>query len=619
MNRYELKNPLGDGTYGSVMKAIKKGTREVVAIKKMKKKYSSFEECLDLREVKTLRNLNHPHIVRLLEVIRENDSTLCFVFEHMDANLYEVMKQYQNSFNLQAMSGGTAAGFPVTATTGLTIIPVSKIQSILYQVLQALAFMHSKGYFHRDIKPENLLMKGDIIKVADLGLAREILSLPPYTDYVSTRWYRAPEVLLRSPHYNSPIDIFAVGCILAELFSLQPLFPGSSELDQISRICGLLGGPNPLEWPEGAALVNTLNIRIGYQHVPTVSQAVLHASTSLDSRLVQQIPQMSQYPIAVDFLKGLLVLNPKHRLTAKDSLNHAFFKVPENMMEQQRSTANNRNALNLGLVNHSVASVTNQSLATLGLNQIAAAHHLQQAAQQQIQQQQAQAQAQAQQDIAVALLANSMQHQQQHHHQQQQQHHHHQVPYHLEQQQQHHQSQQQHSLTSVFEQQLAQLDNCNNNNLLHQNSTRHYLQQPQQQLADDNNLSYRLSHNDLSLSAVAAAGLAQQQQQQQGSQHSGNQNGLRSDVQAPWQQQYNSNEDTHHQLQLLQHTLNGELFNSCQQHSNLNAAASNAVRHSNLQSYGPVSASAIAQLALHQATTYGSGEMSPKGFGTQKY
>jgi serine/threonine protein kinase len=179
----------------------------------MKKKYSSFTECLDLREVKTLRDLSHPHIVRLLEVIRENDSTLCFVFEHMDANLYEVMKQYQNSFNLQAMGGAAAASasnLPVMSSTGLTIIPTSKIQSILFQVLQALTFMHSKGYFHRDIKPENLLMKGDVVKVADLGLAREILSLPPYTDYVSTRWYRAPEVLLRSPNYNAPIGTYAL-------------------------------------------------------------------------------------------------------------------------------------------------------------------------------------------------------------------------------------------------------------------------------------------------------------------------------------------------------------------------------------------------------------------------
>lgn len=101
-----------------------------------------------------------------------------------------------------------------------------------------------KGFFHRDLKPENLLCNGaELIKIADFGLAREIRSRPPYTDYVSTRWYRAPEILLRSTTYNSPIDIWAVGCIAAECYTLRPLFPGNSEIDQLFRICSVLGTP----------------------------------------------------------------------------------------------------------------------------------------------------------------------------------------------------------------------------------------------------------------------------------------------------------------------------------------------------------------------------------------
>lgn len=115
----------------------------------------------------------------------------------------------------------------------------------MYQILQGLNFMHKHGFFHRDIKPENLLCNGpELIKIADFGLAREIRSRPPYTDYVSTRWYRAPEVLLRSTNYSSPVDIWAVGCIMAELYTLQPLFPGRSEVDQIFRICSILGTPD---------------------------------------------------------------------------------------------------------------------------------------------------------------------------------------------------------------------------------------------------------------------------------------------------------------------------------------------------------------------------------------
>ena len=92
--------------------------------------------------------------------------------------------------------------------------------------------MHKHGYFHRDLKPENILInKENVIKLCDFGLAREIRSRPPFTDYVATRWYRAPEIILKSPNYNSPVDIFALGCIMSELYTFKPLFPGSSEMD----------------------------------------------------------------------------------------------------------------------------------------------------------------------------------------------------------------------------------------------------------------------------------------------------------------------------------------------------------------------------------------------------
>lgn len=105
--------------------------------------------------------------------------------------------------------------------------------------------MHRHGFFHRDMKPENLLCCGpELVKIADFGLARETRSRPPYTDYVSTRWYRAPEVLLHSINYSTPIDLWAVGCIMAELYTFRPLFPGTSEIDQIFKICSVLGTPD---------------------------------------------------------------------------------------------------------------------------------------------------------------------------------------------------------------------------------------------------------------------------------------------------------------------------------------------------------------------------------------
>lgn len=114
-----------------------------------------------------------------------------------------------------------------------------------FQILQGLAFIHRHGFFHRDLKPENILCSGpDLVKIADFGLVREIRSRPPYTDYVSTRWYRAPEVLLHSTTYSSPIDLWAVGCIAAEIYTYRPLFPGNTETDQLYKICAIMGTPD---------------------------------------------------------------------------------------------------------------------------------------------------------------------------------------------------------------------------------------------------------------------------------------------------------------------------------------------------------------------------------------
>merc|ERR1719409_1368520 len=141
------------------------------------------------------------------------------------------------------------------------LIPESKVRNIMFQTMQAVNHVHKNGYFHRDLKPENLLVTGEHVKLADFGLAREIRARPPFTDYVSTRWYRAPEVLLRSSVYNSPLDIWACGGIMAELYTLRPLFPGSSESDQLYRICSVLGTPNQSQWPEGVKLATQLGFK----------------------------------------------------------------------------------------------------------------------------------------------------------------------------------------------------------------------------------------------------------------------------------------------------------------------------------------------------------------------
>ncbi|XP_077209300.1 serine/threonine-protein kinase MAK isoform X3 [Paroedura picta] len=301
MNRYTTMKQLGDGTYGSVLMGKSNETGELVAIKRMKRKFYSWDECMNLREVKSLKKLNHANVIKLKEVIRENDH-LYFVFEYMKENLYQLMKDRNKLF------------------------PESVIRNIMYQILQGLAFIHKHGFFHRDMKPENLLCMGpELVKIADFGLARELRSQPPYTDYVSTRWYRAPEVLLRSSVYSSPIDIWAVGSIMAELYTLRPLFPGTSEVDEIFKICQVLGTPKKSDWTEGYQLAAAMNFRFP-QCVPI--------------NLKTLIPNASNE--AIQLMNEMLNWDPKRRPTASRALKFPYFQVgqvlgppPQNLDQKQ--------------------------------------------------------------------------------------------------------------------------------------------------------------------------------------------------------------------------------------------------------------------------------------------
>ncbi|KAI7993993.1 Cyclin-dependent kinase F-4 [Camellia lanceoleosa] len=311
---YKIIKEVGDGTFGTVWRAINKQTGEVVAIKKMKRKYYSWEECINLREVKSLRKMSHSNIVKLKEVIREHD-ILYFVFEYMDFNLYQLMKDRAKLFS------------------------EAEVKNWCFQVFQGLAYMHQRGYFHRDLKPENLLVSKDVIKIADFGLAREISSQPPYTEYVSTRWYRAPEVLLQSPMYNSAVDMWAMGAIMAELFSLRPLFPGSSEADEIYKICSVIGTPTESEWAEGLKLASAIN----YQF-PQLSG--VHLS----------VPIPSASEDAINLITLLCSWNPCKRPTALEALQHPFFQscfyIPPSLRSKTAVTRTPPSAGTRGVLEH---------------------------------------------------------------------------------------------------------------------------------------------------------------------------------------------------------------------------------------------------------------------------
>ena len=162
--------------------------------------HSSWDECLNLEEIKSLRILKHPNIMSLKKVIRERDNTLFFVFEFMEDNLLQLMRSRAKPFS------------------------ESEVRYWCFQVFKGLHYMHRKGYFHRDLKPDNLLVSRGLIKIGDMGSAREINSSQPCTNYGTTRWYRAPEVMLGSKNYSYKADMWAMGAIMAELFMFKPLF-----------------------------------------------------------------------------------------------------------------------------------------------------------------------------------------------------------------------------------------------------------------------------------------------------------------------------------------------------------------------------------------------------------
>ncbi|OWZ23558.1 CMGC/RCK/MAK protein kinase [Phytophthora megakarya] len=316
MNRYEMLNRVGDGAFGEVTRARSLKTHEIVAVKKIKALFPTWEECLQLRELKSLRVLRHENIVSLKEVIRDKEE-LYFVFEYMQTSLFRVMRSFKSGGNSNSAGIGdtNSNSNSDSSTSSWTSTPPhpwfseSQIRSIMFQLFNGLSYMHKHGYFHRDIKPENLLCNDDNLKIADLGQAREIRSRPPFTDYVSTRWYRAPELLLRSSTYNSPIDMWACGCILVELLICTPLFPGTSEADQFCRICKVLGTPTKEMWPEGATTASHLHMRFPKCAPVSWKRFLPPGTPSAVIRLVQD----------------LLQYDPSRRITASQALQHSFF------------------------------------------------------------------------------------------------------------------------------------------------------------------------------------------------------------------------------------------------------------------------------------------------------
>ncbi|XP_063097222.1 MAPK/MAK/MRK overlapping kinase isoform X9 [Cavia porcellus] len=223
MKNYKAIGKIGEGTFSEVLKMQSLRDGGFYACKQMKQHFDSVEQVNNLREIQALRRLNpHPNILTLHEVVFDRKSgSLALICELMDMNIYELIRGRRRPLSER------------------------KIMLYMYQLCKSLDHMHRNGMFHRDVKPENILIKQDVLKLGDFGSCRSVYSRQPYTEYISTRWYRAPECLLTDGFYTSKMDMWSAGCVFYEIASLQPLFPGVNELDQISKIHDVIGTPAP--------------------------------------------------------------------------------------------------------------------------------------------------------------------------------------------------------------------------------------------------------------------------------------------------------------------------------------------------------------------------------------
>lgn len=307
--RYEPVAEIGEGAYGKVYKARDKNNEgRFVALKKVR--VQTGEEGMPLstiREVAVLRQLEsfeHPNVVRLFDVCTvsrtDRETKLTLVFEHIDQDLTTYLEK--------APDPG---------------VPPETIKDMMFQLLRGLDFLHSHRVVHRDLKPQNILVTSSgQIKLADFGLARIYSFQMALTSVVVTLWYRAPEVLLQSS-YATPVDLWSVGCIFAEMFRRRVLFRGNSDVDQLGKIFDVLGLPSEDDWPIDVALPKNA------------------FSTRSPQPIQDLVPEINDP--GKDLLLRLLTFNPEKRISAFNALSHQYFMDHEKYTENQNQSSSGVN------------------------------------------------------------------------------------------------------------------------------------------------------------------------------------------------------------------------------------------------------------------------------------
>ncbi|XP_072136980.1 mitogen-activated protein kinase 14A [Mobula birostris] len=285
--RYTDLKPIGSGAYGTVCSAIDQRTGEKVAVKKLYRPFQSLIHAKRAyRELRLLKHIKHENVICLLNVFSPEDylqtfQTFYMVMPLMERDLGHIMKKQKLSENMVAF--------------------------LLYQILRGLKYIHSAGIIHRDLKPGNLAVNQNCeLKILDFGLARH--TELEMTGYVITRWYRPPEVILNWMHYSYSVDIWSVGCILAEMVTGSVIFPGFDHFDQLKKIMNVTGTPPQY-------LVENMKNDDARNYVRSLIPQ--------EKKKFQQVfPTMKAQ--AVDLLERMLILDPDRRITASDALEHPY-------------------------------------------------------------------------------------------------------------------------------------------------------------------------------------------------------------------------------------------------------------------------------------------------------
>ncbi|KAG8627069.1 hypothetical protein KVT40_004552 [Elsinoe batatas] len=295
---FQQLEKLGEGTYATVFKGRNRQTGEFVALKEIHLDSEEGTPSTAIREISLMKELKHENVVNLHDVIH-TENKLMLVFEYMDKDL----KKYMDS------RGERGQLDPAT------------IKSFMHQLLKGIAFCHENRVLHRDLKPQNLLInnKGQL-KLADFGLARAFgIPVNTFSNEVVTLWYRAPDVLLGSRTYNTSIDIWSAGCIMAEMYTGRPLFPGTTNEDQLQKIFRLMGTPSERTWP-------------GISQFPEYKSnfTVYHTQ---DIR--NYLPQVD--PVGLQLIGSMLQLRPELRVSAQQALQHPWFADLPQVRQQQQA------------------------------------------------------------------------------------------------------------------------------------------------------------------------------------------------------------------------------------------------------------------------------------------